>query len=88
MKRLRYNIIGISEVRRKGKGETLNEDFSWSGEDNAHVRSVGLLLSTKARKALVGYDPISSRIITDRSNAAPSKITVVHAFTPISRLLS
>ena len=84
MKRFRYDIIGISEVRWTGKGETSNGDFIWSGEDNTHVRGVGLLLNTKARKTLIGYNPISSRIITARFNAAPFKITVVHAYAPTS----
>ena len=84
MKRFRYDIIGISEVRWTGKGETSNADFIWSGEDNTHVRGVGLLLSMKARKALIGYNPINSRIITARFNAAPFKITVLHAYAPTS----
>ena len=84
MKRFRYDIIGISEVRWTGKGETLNGDFIWSGEDNTHVREIGLLLNTKARKALILYNPTSSRIITARFNAAPFKITVVHAYAPTS----
>jgi hypothetical protein len=38
MKRFRYDIIGISEVRRTGKGETPNGDFIWSGEESSHMR--------------------------------------------------
>ena len=34
MKRFRYDIIGISEVRWTGKGETPNGDFIWSGEES------------------------------------------------------
>ena len=84
MERFRYDIVDISEVRWTGKGETSNGDFIWSGEDNTHVRGVGLLLNTKARKALIGYNPISSRIIPARFNAASFKITVVHAYAPTS----
>ena len=84
MKRFRYDIIGISEVRWTGKGETSNGDFIWSGEENIHTRGVGLLLSETARKALIGYNPISSRIITARFNATPFKITVIHAYAPTS----
>ena len=79
MKRFRYDIVGISEVRWTGKGETSNRDFIWSGEDKTHVRGVGMLLSDKARKALIGYNPVSSRVITARFDAAPYKITVIHA---------
>ena len=82
MKRCRYDIVGISEVRWTGKGETSNRDFIWSGEDEAHVRGVGLLLSDRTRKALVGYNPVNSRVITARFDAAPYKITVIHAYAP------
>jgi hypothetical protein len=84
MKRFRYDILGISEVRWTGKGETSNRDFIWSGEENTHTRGVGLLLNDKARKALIGYNPISSRVITARFNATPFKLTVVHAYAPTS----
>ena len=43
-----------------------------------------MLLNDKARKALIGYNPISSRIITARFDAAPCKITVIHAYAPTS----
>ena len=56
MKRFKYDIIGISEVRWTGKGETPNGDFIWSGEETLHMRGVGFLLSTQAKKALIGYN--------------------------------
>ena len=84
MKRFRYDIIGISEVRWAGRGETQSGDFIWSGEENTHTRGVGLLLSIKARKALIGYNPISSRIITARFDAAPFKLTIIHVYAPTS----
>jgi hypothetical protein len=37
MKRFRYEIIGISEVRWTGRDEKPNVDFIWSGEENTHV---------------------------------------------------
>ena len=84
MKRFRYDIIGISEVRWTGKGETPNGDFIWSGEESSHMRGVGFLLSTQAKKALIGYNPISSRIITARFDAVPFKMTVIHVYAPTS----
>ncbi|CAF2052893.1 unnamed protein product, partial [Rotaria magnacalcarata] len=71
MKHLRYDIVGISEVRWTGKGETPNGDFIWSGKESSHMRGVGFLLSTQAKKALLGYNPTSSRIISARFDAAP-----------------
>ncbi|CAF4402678.1 unnamed protein product, partial [Rotaria magnacalcarata] len=84
MKRFRFNAIGISEVRWTGKGETPSGDFIWSGEDTTHTRGVGMLLSAKAKKTLIGYNPISSRVITARFNATPFKLTVIHVYAPTS----
>ncbi|CAF2515297.1 unnamed protein product [Rotaria sp. Silwood2] len=84
MKRYKYDIIGISEVRWTDKGETANGDFIWSGESNTHIRGVGMLLSTRAQKALVGYNPINSRLITARFMATPCNKTVVNVYAPTS----
>ena len=84
MKRFKYDILGISEVRWTGKGETPNGDFIWSGEETSHVRGVGFLLSAQAKKALIGYNPISSRIISARFDAVPFKISVIHVYAPTS----
>ena len=58
--------------------------FIWSGEDNTHIRGVELLLSAKARKALIGYNPIISRTNADTFNYVPFKITAVHVYAPTS----
>ncbi|CAF4568230.1 unnamed protein product, partial [Rotaria sp. Silwood2] len=44
LKRFRYDIIGVSETRWTGKGETATGDFIWSGEENIHANGVGFLL--------------------------------------------
>ena len=84
MRRFRYDIIGISEVRWTGKGETSDGDFIWSGEEKLHMRGVGFLLSAKAKRALTGYNPVSSRIISARFEAVPFNITVIHVCAPTS----
>ena len=82
MKRYKHDVVGITEVRWMGKGETSNGDFIWSGEDNTHTKGVGMLLSIKPRKALMGYNPINSRLITARFNAAPFNITIINVYAP------
>jgi hypothetical protein len=84
MKRFRYDIIGISEVRWTGSGETPAGDFIWSGEEKLHTRGVGFFLSERAKKALIGFNPISSRIISARFEATPFNITIIHAYAPTS----
>ncbi|CAF4261899.1 unnamed protein product, partial [Rotaria magnacalcarata] len=80
----KFDAIGISEVRWTGKGEVPSGDFIWSGEDTTHTRGVGVLLSAKTKKTLIGYNPISSRVITARFNATPFKLTVIRVYTPTS----
>ena len=79
MKRFKYDIIDVSEVRW-----TENCDFIWSEEENTHTRGVGLLLGTQARKVFIGYNPISSRVIMAIFDAAPFKLTVIHVYAPTS----
>ncbi|CAM4843826.1 unnamed protein product [Rotaria magnacalcarata] len=82
--KITFDAIGISEVRWTGKGEAPSGDFIWSGEDTTHTRGVGVLLSAKTKKTLIGYNPISSRVITARFSATPFKLTVIHVYAPKS----
>ena len=41
-----------------------------------------MLLSDRVRKALIGYNPVNLRVTTARFDAAPYKITVIHAYAP------
>ncbi|CAF1510283.1 unnamed protein product, partial [Rotaria sp. Silwood1] len=84
MKRYKYDIIDISEVQWTGKGETSNGNFIWSGEASTHSKGVGILLSTKAKKSVLGYNPINSRLITARFNATPFNITIINVYAPTS----
>ncbi|CAF4668468.1 unnamed protein product, partial [Rotaria sp. Silwood2] len=84
MKCYKYDVVGISEVRWTGKGQTLTGDFIWSGENNTHTKGVGFLLSTRARQSLLGYNPINSRIITARFRGAPFNTTIINIYAPTS----
>ncbi|CAF1521309.1 unnamed protein product, partial [Rotaria sordida] len=84
MKHYRYDVIGISEVRWTGKGETTNGDFIWSGESNTDTKGVGMLLSVKARKALLSYNPVNSRLISARFTATPFNLTIINIYAPTS----
>ena len=80
IKHFRYDIVGISEVRWTGKGEMPNGNFIWSGDERTHTSGVEFLLSDQAKKALIGYNPISSRILTEKFNASPFKMKVIHVY--------
>ena len=72
MKKFRYDVVDISEVRWTRNGEASNRDFIWSGEHKTH----------KKAQALIRYNPVSLQVITARFDAAPYKITVIHAYAP------
>ena len=54
------------------------------GEEKDHKRGVGLLLSEKAKMALLGYKPVSSRIIVARFVGQPIYLAVIQVYAPTS----
>ena len=68
--RLKMDIIGLSEVRKTGYGEEALEDgdtLLYSGRnDNLHYQGTGLMMTRKARSALVDWKPVNERLMTAR----------------------
>ena len=62
MKRFSYDILRLEEMRWTGTGEINEGEVLWSEEEKEHVRGIGFLLSQRARNALMGYKPVSSRM--------------------------
>jgi hypothetical protein len=64
LERFEWEVIGLSEVRRKGHG-TVEYDgckLLYAGGDKRQG-GVGILLSKNATKSLIEYHPVSSRVI-------------------------
>ena len=80
--RVQYDMVGICEVRWTEEGETDGGRFVWSGSKEKHENGVGLLMSEKARKAMLGYNPVNERVLTVRFNAYPKNITVIVVYAP------
>ena len=80
----RYNcdVLGLSEMRWTGQGELNNGEIIWSGEEKRHVRGVGFYLSNKAKRALMGYNPVNPRIMAARFRGKPLNITVIQVYAP------
>ena len=64
MKRLNLDILGLSEVRWKGAGELIDKDirFIYSGGETHH-KGVGIMMSPKVAKSVIGYWAVSERIL-------------------------
>ena len=84
MERYRCDILGIAEMRCTGAGEMDGCSVIWSGDETKHEAGVGFLLNKKARGAMLGYKPVSDRIIVARFQAQPFNISVIQIYAPTS----
>ena len=87
MKRYRWNILGLCEVRWKSIGETSTQEghkLYFSGRDDKHEQGVGFLIYKNTVNCVMGCRPISSRLIIIRLRATPFNITIIQAYAPTS----
>ena len=82
MKNCEWDILGLSEVRWTKSGEINGAELVWAGHEAQHENGVGFLLSQKARRSLLGYNPVSPRVIATRFSAKPLNITVIQVYAP------
>ena len=79
-------ILGISEARWTGSGRiTLNrgQTVLYSGRgDNQHQDGVALMLNKEASKALLEWNPVSSRILTARFDSRFVKLSIIQCYAP------
>lgn len=80
----RLEILGLSEVRWTGFREEHRLDdgksllYSGREEGEEHSSGVGFLLTRRARRSLVEWNPVSDRIITVRFGSRVHCVYVVH----------
>ena len=84
MRRYRWSVLGLCEVRWRNFGETTTQDgrkLYFSGKEDRHENGVGFLVHKDAVNTVMGCQPISNRLII-RLRATPFNITVVQAYAP------
>ena len=68
--------------------ESVSEDFPsysyFSGEEGKHEYGVGFLVHKDVVGAVLGCQPVSSRLISIRLRAAPFNITIIQVYAPTS----
>ena len=87
MDRLKWNVLGLSEVRWIESGEhVLKEGHKlwYSGEKKYHRNGVGILVHKDHVSTVMSYEPVSSRIMTMRINTLPRKLTIIQVYAPTS----
>ena len=85
MERLKINILGLSEVRWKGAGETTTgkSKFYYSGGEE-HERGVGIILDEEASKSVKGYWAVSDRVLLLKVAAKPLDLNIIQVYAPTS----
>ena len=84
MKNYQWDIFGFSEVRWTKSGEINGAKMIWAGHEERHENGVGFILSQKGGKSLLGYNPVSPRLIVARFLAKPLNISVIQVYAPTS----
>ena len=77
--------MGLCELRWKNFGEMSTDDghkVYFSGEEGKHEYGVGFLLHKDVVGAVLGCQPVSSRLISIRLRAAPFNITIIQVYAP------
>ena len=90
MKRYNISILGLSETRWLQSGHlrlATGEQILYSGhtDDGAtHSEGVAMMLTPEAQRALIGWEPVSSRIITAKFTTKKKdiKLNVIQCYAP------
>ena len=85
-------VLGLCETRWIQAGQSklsTGELILYSGHSEAnahHTEGVGIMLSMEAQKALISWEPISSRIITAQFKTKDRriKLNVIQCYAPIN----
>ncbi|XP_042885955.1 craniofacial development protein 2-like [Penaeus japonicus] len=80
-------ILGLAETNWNGLGSfrtDVNHHVIFSGKEDGYSHGVAVILGKEASKALIGYSPISDRILKLRIQAKPHNITIVQCYAPTS----
>ena len=87
MERIKLNILGICEHRWKGQGHLTTPKrgkFIYSGREQPGQSGVGILLEKETAKSLIGYNPISDRILIVRIQGRKKNMALIQAYAPAS----
>ena len=84
MQKFKWEILGISETHWTDSGEFSTDGYKilCAGNDSIHRGGVALILNKQAQNALLGYNPISPRMISARFQTKTGAITVIQVYAP------
>ena len=86
MDRCHVNILGIAELRWSGKGHFSTDDHTiyYSDNEKGGSKSVAFITSSFISMHVLGYNPVSDRIISIRIQAHPINLSIIQFYAPAS----
>lgn len=88
MQRKNVHLLGLSETHWKGQGHCTSDSGStvyFSGPEDESSRGVAFIVPRSMNKCVVGYNPVSDRIITLKLNTIPCKLNIVQVYAPTAQ---
>jgi len=84
MQAYKLEVLGVSEMHWTGQGQFSSDGITvlYSGHNDRHTHGIGIFLSKGAASALIGWKPVSHRIIAARLQMQQTKVTVIQVYAP------
>ena len=88
MKKYKIDMLSVSETRQTESGKIrLNSGYfiAYSGnegENAEHNKGVGIIMTPKAEKSLINWEPISPRIVKAKFRTKYCNLTIVSVYAP------
>ena len=83
MTALNLDILGVAETRWNDEGRISNDqyEFIYSGNDK-HQFGVGIMMKKKVASCMIGYWPVSDRVIMMKLKGKPFNINIIQVYAP------
>ena len=84
MKRLKIDILGISELHWAGSGYFNSDDYTvyYSGNESIRRNGVAFIANKKIATAVQGFSTINDRIISIHIDGKPRQLTILQVYAP------
>ena len=87
LKRYKWDVLGLAEVRWTGFGETTTDEghkIWYCGEEKHHQHGVAFIVRKEITGSVISCTPVSSRLISIRIAAKPHNMTIIQVYAPTS----
>ena len=86
MRRVKVNILGISELKWTGMGEFNSDDpyIYYGGQESLRKHGVAIMVNKRVRNTVPGYNLKNDRMISVHFQGKPFHITIIQVYAPTS----